>query len=62
VHKSQGQTFDKMGLFCRGEPFAHGQLYVALSRVSGWQKIAVLSQFGDNAIVNVVAAFLLRMV
>lgn len=33
IHKSQGQTFDKMKLDLRRRTFASGQLYVALSRV-----------------------------
>jgi ATP-dependent exoDNAse (exonuclease V) alpha subunit len=32
IHKSQGLTFDKMILEMGGGAFAHGQLYVALSR------------------------------
>lgn len=32
IHKSQGLTFDKMILELGGGTFAHGQLYVALSR------------------------------
>jgi ATP-dependent exoDNAse (exonuclease V) alpha subunit len=32
IHKSQGLTFDKMMLDLGGNTFAHGQLYVALSR------------------------------
>ncbi len=32
IHKSQGLTFDKMILDLGGGTFAHGQLYVALSR------------------------------
>ena len=39
VHKSQGQTFNKVGLFFTSEPFAHGQLYVALSRVGSWHQV-----------------------
>ena len=32
VHKSQGQTFDRVGLYLEHPVFAHGQLYVAMSR------------------------------
>ncbi|HLP33688.1 MAG TPA: helicase C-terminal domain-containing protein, partial [Bacteroidia bacterium] len=32
IHKSQGLTFDKMIVDLAGGTFAHGQLYVALSR------------------------------
>uniref|UniRef100_A0AC35TYK3 ATP-dependent DNA helicase n=1 Tax=Rhabditophanes sp. KR3021 TaxID=114890 RepID=A0AC35TYK3_9BILA len=32
VHKAQGGTFDKVGVDLTNEFFAHGQLYVALSR------------------------------
>jgi ATP-dependent DNA helicase PIF1 len=58
VHKSQGQTFKKVGFYFLGNPFAHGQLYVALSRVDGWHNIVV---FGMNTIANVVMQFLLRL-
>jgi ATP-dependent exoDNAse (exonuclease V) alpha subunit len=33
VHKSQGQTLDNVTLTLEQKAFAHGQLYVALSRV-----------------------------
>jgi ATP-dependent DNA helicase PIF1 len=33
INKSQGQTFDKVGLYLRMPVFDHGQFYVACSRV-----------------------------
>ena len=42
VHKSQGQTLDVVGLIADTDSFAHGQVYTALSRTSGWSKIHVL--------------------
>ena len=32
INKSQGQSFDKVGLFLETPVFGHGQLYVGLSR------------------------------
>lgn len=34
IHKAQGQTIHKLGLFLPREVFGHGQLYVALSRLT----------------------------
>ena len=34
IHKSQGQTMERVGLYLADHIFAHGQLYVALSRSS----------------------------
>ena len=33
VNKAQGQTFRRVGLWLPSSVFAHGQLYVACSRV-----------------------------
>lgn len=42
INKSQGQTFDYVGLDLRTSVFGHGQLYVALSRVRSAKKISIL--------------------
>jgi ATP-dependent DNA helicase PIF1 len=57
VHKSQGQTFNKVGLHFSSDAFAHGQLYVALSRTGSWRQIVVLDQ---DFLKNKVVGFLLR--
>ena len=31
INKSQGQSYDRVGIYLRNEVFSHGQLYVALS-------------------------------
>ena len=42
VNKSQGQEYDTVLIDLRKEPFAHGHLYVALSRVKYADKLTVL--------------------
>jgi len=41
INKSQGQTFDRIGIDLRKDIFNHGQLYVAFSRVRNWQSLRV---------------------
>ena len=49
INKSQGQTFDRIGLDLRKDVFNHGQLYVAFSRVRSWQALKVyLGNQRDN--------------
>ena len=42
INKSQGQTFEYIGIDLRSEVFAHGQLYVALSRTRGYDRIKII--------------------
>jgi ATP-dependent DNA helicase PIF1 len=41
INKSQGQTFDRLGLLLPQPVFSHGQLYVAFSRVRSLKSIKV---------------------
>ena len=59
VHKAQGQTIGKVGLYLSRPPFAHGMLYVALSRVRSSRDIRVFvasaaTQSDTNKVKNVV--------
>lgn len=57
VHKAQGQSLLKLGVVFESDPFTHGQLYVALSRVGGWDRVFV--QFQGEDIKNIVLKHLL---
>jgi hypothetical protein len=54
VNKSQGQTLKRVGVLLKTDVFAHGQLYVALSRVSDCQNLLVVKLRGQDKVVNVV--------
>lgn len=66
INKSQGQEYDNVLIDLRNQPFAHGHLYVALSRVKYYNNIAIMVNECDtrdniNPIVtNVVYPELLR--
>jgi len=47
INKSQGQTFDRVGLLLPSPVFTHGQLYVAFSRVRNAQSLRV-GMYGDD--------------
>lgn len=42
INKSQGQTFNRVGLLLRNPVFSHGQLYVAASRVRNFDSLRIL--------------------
>ncbi|XP_055960513.1 uncharacterized protein LOC130015063 [Mercurialis annua] len=43
INKSQGQSFKQVGLLLQNQVFAHGQLYVALSRVTSKNGLKILN-------------------
>lgn len=51
IHKSQGLTFDKL-IVDAGQAFAHGQVYVALSRCTSLEGLVLKTKISSNALVN----------
>ena len=49
IHKSQGLTFEKV-IIDAADAFAHGQVYVALSRCKTFKGIVLRSRIGDSSI------------
>jgi len=54
INKSQGSTYDRVGIDLTDPVFSHGQLYVALSRVKNWNSVHVLLKDGQFHTTNVV--------
>ncbi|KAM3285810.1 hypothetical protein P3S67_024609 [Capsicum chacoense] len=52
INKSQGQSLCSMGLFLKKPVFTHGQLYVALSRVTSRKGLKILCYNEDEKITN----------
>ena len=51
IHKSQGLTFDKL-IVDAGQAFAHGQVYVALSRCTSLEGLVLKTCIPSSALVN----------
>ena len=51
IHKSQGLTFDKL-IVDAGSAFAHGQVYVALSRCTSLEGLVLKTRISPSALVS----------
>ena len=52
INKSQGGTFDTVGIDLSTHVFSHGQLYVALSRVKSFRSLRILLPRGQKSTMN----------
>ena len=52
INKSQGQTFDHVGLFLQEPVFSHGQLYVAFSRAKTLDGVKVQTKCKNGRFVT----------
>src|SRR5947207_2323536 len=48
INKAQGQSLHRVGINLNNSVFAHGQLYVALSRCTDYQNLCVLLPSNAN--------------
>ena len=54
INKSEGQTFEKVGVLLEEPVFVHGQLYVAFSRTRSFNNLYVVLPIGKTCTKNVV--------
>jgi ATP-dependent exoDNAse (exonuclease V) alpha subunit len=62
INKSQGQTFQRVGIYLKKSTFAHGQLYVACSRVRSMNDLKILLPPNSKKTTNVVFSEMLSFV
>jgi len=48
INKNQGQSLKNFGIYLMSPVFSHGQLYVAISRVTSKQGLKILIVDGDG--------------
>jgi ATP-dependent exoDNAse (exonuclease V) alpha subunit len=62
INKNQGQTLNNIGVYLPSPVYSHGQLYVAISRVTSSANIKIFSGQGpDGYMWNVVYKEVLEM-
>ena len=54
IHKGQGQSMHRVGVYVAMEMFTHGQLYVAVSRATNAAGLKIFIEGGKSILKNIV--------